>query len=70
MVSSPAVGSDGTIYIESEDYSVYALGSDGYLKWQRNVNVFPYSSPAIGTDGTIYVASWDGYFYALNPDST
>ena len=33
--SSPAVGTDGTVYVGSHDY-VYALnGADGSAKWAR-----------------------------------
>lgn len=32
---SPAVGSDGTIYVGSEDRSLYAINSEGILKWSR-----------------------------------
>jgi len=62
--SSPAIGTDGTIYFGDVVYSIspdeiigghlYALNPDGTQKW-----VFPTagsvtSAPAIGADGTIY----------------
>ena len=31
--SSPAIASDGTIYVGSHDHKLYALKSDGSLKW-------------------------------------
>jgi len=63
--SSPAVGSDGTIYVGSNDYKLYAIGSDGVLKWSYTTADEVGSSPAIGSDGTIYVGSKDGNLYAI-----
>lgn len=70
--SSPAIGSDGTIYIASsyEHDSIYAFNPDGTVKWQYNANDDIISSLAIGADGTIYFGSNDHYFYAFNPDGT
>jgi len=57
--SSPAVGTNGTIYITSGELGrLYALHENGTLRWTFD-NVCGYSSPAIGPDGTIYVGSWD-----------
>ena len=65
-ISSPAIGSDGTIYIGGTHF--YAVNPDGTLKWIHETEGLVQSSPAIGADGTIYVGSRDGYFYAINPD--
>jgi outer membrane protein assembly factor BamB len=53
---SPAVASDGTIYVASAD-RLYAINPEGRLKWKRHVS--PPCSPAIGSDGTIYVCRRD-----------
>jgi len=66
--SSPAIGSDGTIYFGSWDSYLYALNPDGNLKWRYKTGDWVRSSPAIGSDGTIYFGSWDSCLYALNPD--
>ncbi|MBC6949390.1 PKD domain-containing protein [candidate division KSB1 bacterium] len=63
--SSPAIGADGTIYIQQDD--VYALDPNGTQKWRFHTSSSAVS-PAIGTDGTIYVGS--DKLYALNPDGT
>jgi outer membrane protein assembly factor BamB len=69
--SSPAVGSDGTIYVGSDDGYFYAINPDGSLKWKfKTGKEWIRSSPAVGSDGTIYVGSNDGYFYAINPDGS
>jgi outer membrane protein assembly factor BamB len=68
--SSPAIGSDGTIYFGSLNDTLYALNPNGTLKWSYSSNGDIYSSPAIGSDGTIYFGSYDNYLYALNPDGS
>ncbi len=68
--SSPAIGEDGTIYVGSRDYYLYAIKPDETLKWKFKTGDWVGSSPAIGEDGTIYVGSDDHYLYAINPDGT
>ena len=72
--SSPAIDSDGTIYVGSEDgYRdgyLYAIDPDGSLKWKFETGGSVDSSPAIGSDGTIYVGSRGGYLNAINPDGS
>ena len=68
--SSPAIGSDGSIYIGSYDCSFYALNHDGSLKWSYPTGNSIYSSPSIGSDGTIYMGSKNGKFYALRTDGS
>jgi len=70
ILSSPAIGSDGTIYVGSYDNYLYAINPDGTLKWRFKTGWAVHSSPAIGSDGTIYVGSYDNYLYAINPDGT
>jgi outer membrane protein assembly factor BamB len=58
--SSPAVGSDGTVYSASAG-KLYAVEPDGQLQWAKVVGRFTrFTSPAIGADGTIYIGSGDG----------
>jgi len=70
VASSPAIGSDGTIYVGSCDNYTYAINPDGTLKWKFKTGWYVYSSPAIGSDGTIYIGSYDHNLYAINPDGT
>jgi outer membrane protein assembly factor BamB len=77
VTSTPALGSDGTIYVGSHEPSgcLYAISSDGIEKWRFSVNVSTemesiISSPAIGNDGTIYFGATNGNIYALNPDGS
>ncbi len=68
--SSPAIGSDGTVYVGSWDRYLYALNPNGSLKWKFKAGYYIISSPAIGSDGAVYVGSWDDYLYALNPNGS
>lgn len=80
VISSPVVGSDGTIYLGSvlrddrhPQHFITAVNPGGTVKWRFATGWWDtqtQSSPAIGADGRIYVGAQDGYFYALNPDGT
>lgn len=52
---SPAVASDGTIYISSDAHRIYALNPDGSLKWTFETELPVRTCPVIASDGTIYV---------------
>jgi len=67
ILSSPAIGADGTIYSGCDNGKVYALNPDGSLKWSYQTEGKVSSSPAIGADGIIYIGSWDGKVYAFGP---
>ena len=70
MNSSPAIGSDGTVYVGSEDNKLYALsGKSGVKLWEFETGGFVESSPAIGSVGTVYVGSDDNKLYAIKTDS-
>ncbi|MFI6743838.1 PQQ-binding-like beta-propeller repeat protein [Nonomuraea sp. NPDC050451] len=63
--SLPAVV-DGTVYIGSGDYHLYALNAaTGAQRWkyQTGANVYP---PPVVADGSVYVGSDDKNIYALN----
>ena len=70
VLSSPAIGEDGTIYVGSADKKLYAINPDGTTNWVFTTRGAINSSPVIGTDGTIYVGSLDHNLYAINPDGT
>ena len=68
--SSPAIGSDGTVYVGSDDKKLYAInGKSGVKVWELVTGSFVGSSPAIGSDGTVYVGSKDKKLYAIKTDS-
>jgi outer membrane protein assembly factor BamB len=67
-LSSPAIGTDGTIYLGCDDDNLYAFtdgGTSGIEKWKFLTGDEVESSPAIGADGTVYVGSDDDNLYAI-----
>ncbi len=71
VTGAAAVGPDGTIYIGSDDNSLYAFNQDGSLRWSHASGApFDTSAPAIGPDGTVYAGSEDGKLYAFSAAGT
>jgi outer membrane protein assembly factor BamB len=78
VVSTPAIGPDGTIYFGTIKGTFYAIDCKGNKKWEWSkggCNNSYNNSPAIGIDGTIYIGgdynmycSDLAFFYALTPD--
>ncbi|HOL67762.1 MAG TPA: PQQ-binding-like beta-propeller repeat protein, partial [bacterium] len=58
IVSSPAIGSDGSVYFTSEKGTLYALAPDGTLRWSFRPGGTIRSSPALGSDGTVYLSTY------------
>jgi outer membrane protein assembly factor BamB len=71
VTGSPAVGSDGSVYVGSDDGTFYAFNPDGSLKWSHATSgSFDTSAATVGPDGTIYAGGSDGKVYAFNPDGS
>ncbi|AUM13672.1 thrombospondin type 3 repeat-containing protein [Ketobacter alkanivorans] len=60
----------GDLYFGAFDGSLYALKSNGVLKWSLQPVTTPYSKPALGPDGTVYVLSAGFRLHAIAPDGT
>lgn len=65
--SSPALATDGTIYLGTFYGWLLAVTPDGKVKWKFKSDSEITSSPAVATDGTIYFGSRDRKCYALTP---
>ena len=65
--TSPAIGSDGTMYltVSSAYGKLVAISPEGIKKWEFQADTGFRSPPTIGTDGTVYVAT-DSKLYAVN----
>jgi outer membrane protein assembly factor BamB len=70
LKSSPAIDKNGTIYIGSGDWELFAINPNGTEKWRFKAGGAFQSSPAIAEDGTIYIGSDDDFLYAINSDGT
>lgn len=77
VLYSPAIGTDGTIYMISGGAKMpnatggdkfWAIYPNGTAKWSFDTDEAMYSSAAIADDGTIYFGCADGNFYALTPE--
>jgi outer membrane protein assembly factor BamB len=68
LLTSPAIATDGTIYIVSAG-KLYAINPDGSEKWSFSSGYID-NSPSIGADGTVYVGSGDNNLYAVYPNGT
>lgn len=70
IYSSPAIGSDGTIYFGQEFGRVYALNPDGTLRWiEPTRSGVTWPSPALAADGTLFIADISGRCFAIRTDS-
>jgi outer membrane protein assembly factor BamB len=67
VTGAAAIGADGTVYVASQDQSLYALNpKTGAKKWSFQTGGYIASGPAIGTDGSLIFGSQTGIVYALN----
>jgi outer membrane protein assembly factor BamB len=67
--SSPAIGVDGTVCIDSANFMYAPNGATGALVWRVPIPGEVQSSPAVDARGTVYVGANDGKLYALNGTS-
>jgi len=65
VISSPAIGGDGTVYVGAYNQSVYAFSADGELLWKHKTDKYISSSPQISEEGVLYIGSDDNYIYAI-----
>jgi outer membrane protein assembly factor BamB len=76
--ASPALATDGTVYVGIDDPSpsglcgecLAALNPDGTVKWGSGTGQVENSSPVVGPDGTIYIGSTFERFSAVRPDGS
>ncbi len=67
---SPAIASDGTIYIGDHWGQLHAFDPVGVEKWSFQATSGSSAiraTPAIAKDGTIYIGSQNGFLYAITP---
>lgn len=67
--SSPAIGSDGTIFIGSQDDRLYAIRRVGTIRFKMDLGQDIDCSPAIDDDGTVFVGTDGGSVVAVDVES-
>ncbi len=63
--ATPVLGSGGTVYVASQDGSLYAISKTGSFLWKFATGGSITSSPAVA-NGLVYVGSSDHTLYAIN----
>jgi outer membrane protein assembly factor BamB len=63
---SPAVGSDGTMVIGSNDPYEYAINADGTLRWKYRKDSQTYGSPAVTPDGRAVFGDHTGRLHVVD----
>ena len=69
FTSTPAIATDGTIFVGASDQQLYAINPDGTKKWSFKTSGTILSSPTISPDGHVVFGSNDGRLYILNSDA-
>jgi outer membrane protein assembly factor BamB len=65
--SFAVIDQEGTIYYQGADTGLYAVKSDGTLKWKATNKNHGFVPPVIGPDGRLYVGDFQDWFYCLDP---
>jgi outer membrane protein assembly factor BamB len=70
IITSPALGLDGTVYIAGGNglLAITNSGATASNKWTFATSDEPRASAAVGVDGTVYCAA--GMLYAVNPNGS
>jgi outer membrane protein assembly factor BamB len=55
ILSSPAIGADGTVFFASLDGNLYALQPDGSERWRFHTGGVTDSSPVLDESGNLYL---------------
>lgn len=66
--SEPALGPDGTIYVNLDDPWLRAVEPNGAMKWAVELGSTGGFSLTVGAGGLIYAASSDSNLYVVHPD--
>ena len=70
FASSPAIGSDDTVYVGTWDGCLYAIYPNGQLRWRYQTESLIRSSPSISDNGIVYIGSGDQHLYAIYPNGS
>ena len=69
MYGRPAVAADGTVYAVDTLGHLYAVSSEGGIKWIFRRDTYANQGASVGADNTVYYAAGNE-LYAVNPNGT
>jgi outer membrane protein assembly factor BamB len=67
---SPTIGPDGTVYITTNDWRLWAFNPDGNVKWFFDTDHETWTTPVFTNNGLIVFGSEDGYMYGIRDDGS
>jgi hypothetical protein len=67
---SPTIGPDGTVYITTNDWRLWAFNPDGQVKWFFDTEHETWTTPVFTNNGLIVFGSEDGYMYGIIDEET
>ncbi|MDQ1339840.1 MAG: hypothetical protein QG567_995 [Campylobacterota bacterium] len=70
ILTAPAIDRNGVIYFGANDKNLYALNSNGGLRWKFKTKGAILSSPIIRDDEIVIFGSKDGNLYALDKNGS
>ena len=62
---SPIIGPNGSVYITTNDWRLWAFTPDGSVKWHFDTGGETWTTPVITNGGMIVFVSEDGYIYGI-----
>ena len=65
---SPAVNTNGTVFINAQDKLLLAINPDGSILWQSLLDEIPVGAPALDSNNRIFVSDVKGYVTAFDTD--
>ena len=69
IYSSPAVDSDGTVFVGAQDHRLYGVSSTGTVRFATNLGHDIDCAPSIGERGSVYVGTDGGTIAAIDKKS-
>ena len=70
ITTAPVVDGQGNVYFGTSDNSLFAVATDGTLKWSYHTPDAVSATPALTYDEKIFFGTEGGQLYALNSDGT
>jgi len=70
ITTAPVVDGQGNVYFGTAENSLFAVGTDGTLKWSYHTPDAVSATPALTYDEKILFGTEGGQLYALNSDGT